>query len=138
MGDVDRLHDAGLRVTAARVAIMHVVREGDHLDVDTIYRAVHDRVGQVSLQAVYDGLHALHDAGILRKIEPMGSPARYETRVGDNHHHLVCRGCGTVADVDCATGVAPCLDPVDAAGFIVDEADVIYWGVCPDCQSRTA
>jgi Fur family ferric uptake transcriptional regulator len=116
---------------------MHVVRESDHPDVDTIYRAVRDRVGQVSLQAIYDGLHALHGVGILRKIEPMGSPARYEARVGDNHHHLVCRSCGTVVDVDCATGAAPCLDPVDAAGFIVDEADVIYWGICSDCHSQS-
>ncbi|MEV7966618.1 Fur family transcriptional regulator [Sphaerisporangium sp. NPDC088356] len=135
VGDVERLRDAGLRVTAARVAIMHTVREGDHLDVEAIHRGVRDRVGQVSLQAIYDGLHALHRAGLLHKIEPMGSPARYEARVGDNHHHLVCRRCGTVTDVDCATGEAPCLDPVDAAGFLVEEADVIYWGTCPDCRS---
>ncbi|GAA3792116.1 Fur family transcriptional regulator [Sphaerisporangium flaviroseum] len=135
MGDVDRLRGAGLRVTAARVAIMHTVREGDHLDVDSIYRSVRGRVGHVSLQAIYDGLHALNRAGLLRKIEPMGSPTRYEARVGDNHHHLVCRRCGIVTDVDCATGAAPCLDPVDAAGFIVEEADVIYWGICPGCHS---
>jgi Fur family ferric uptake transcriptional regulator len=133
--DVDRLRRAGLRVTAARVAIMHTVRDGDHPDVDTIYRGVRERVGQVSLQAVYDGLHALHGAGLVRKIEPMGSPARYEARVGDNHHHLVCRRCGAVIDVDCATGEAPCLDPVDTAGFVIEEADVIFWGICPDCHS---
>ncbi|MFC4529797.1 Fur family transcriptional regulator [Sphaerisporangium dianthi] len=133
VGDVERLHGAGLRVTAARIAILHTVRDGDHLDVDAIYRGVRERVGHVSLQAIYDGLHALRRAGLLHKIEPMGSPARYEARVGDNHHHLVCRTCGRVTDVDCATGEAPCLDPVDAAGFHVDEADVIYWGTCPGC-----
>ena len=133
VGDVDRLRGAGLRVTAARVAIMHAVREGAHPDVDTIYRGVRERVGQVSLQAVYDGLHALDGAGLVRRIEPMGSPARYEARVGDNHHHLVCRRCGTVTDVDCAIGEAPCLEPADAAGFVVEEADVTYWGICPAC-----
>ncbi|WP_433513389.1 Fur family transcriptional regulator [Nonomuraea sp. CA-143628] len=134
MGDNDLIRQAGLRVTAARLAIMRTVREGDHLDVEAVHRGVLDRVGQVSLQAVYDSLHALHQAGLLRKIEPMGSPARYEARVGDNHHHLVCRRCGVMTDVDCATGFAPCLVPVDAAGFVVDEADVTYWGVCPSCQ----
>ncbi|MFI7152781.1 Fur family transcriptional regulator [Nonomuraea sp. NPDC050022] len=134
MGDNDLIRQAGLRVTAARVGIMRTVREGDHLDVEAVHRSVLDRVGQVSLQAVYDSLHALHQAGLLRKIEPMGSPARYEARVGDNHHHLVCRRCGAMTDVDCATGLAPCLVPVDAAGFVVDEADVTYWGVYPSCQ----
>jgi Fur family ferric uptake transcriptional regulator len=135
MGDAERLRQAGLRVTAARVAIMRTVQDGDHLDVDAVHRSVRERVGQVSLQAVYDGLHALHAAGLVRKIEPMGSPARYEGRVGDDHHHLVCRGCGRVTDVDCATGAAPCLDPADAAGYLVEVADVIYWGVCPGCRS---
>ncbi|MEV0997421.1 Fur family transcriptional regulator [Nonomuraea sp. NPDC050202] len=134
MGDDDLIRQAGLRVTAARLAIMQTVRAGDHLDVDDVHRGVRDRVGQVSLQAVYDSLHALHGAGLVRKIEPMGSPARYEARVGDNHHHLVCRACGTVTDVDCAVGRPPCLDPVDTAGFVVDEADVTFWGVCPSCQ----
>lgn len=134
MEDDDLLRRAGLRVTAARLAIMQTVREGDHLDVEAVYRGVRERVGQVSLQAVYDSLHALHGAGLLRKVEPMGSPARYEARVGDNHHHLVCRRCGTVTDVDCVAGAAPCLDPVDAAGYVVDEADVTFWGVCPNCQ----
>lgn len=94
------------------------------------------RVGQVSLQAVYDSLNALHQAGLLRRIEPAGSPARYETRVGDNHHHLVCRECGEVTDVDCAVGKAPCLDPVRDAGYLIDEADVIYWGWCPKCRPK--
>lgn len=137
MGDDDRLRDAGLRVTAARLAIMQVVREGDHLDVDAIHRRVRDRVGHVSLQAVYDALAALHRAGLVRKIEPMGSPARYEARVGDNHHHLVCRYCKGVTDIDCVTGQAPCLTPQDTAGYVVDEADVTFWGICPDCLARS-
>jgi Fe2+ or Zn2+ uptake regulation protein len=132
--DASRLREAGLRVTAARLAILQTVREGDHLDVDAIHRGVRDRVGQVSLQAVYDSLNALHRGGLLRRIEPAGSPTRYETRVGDNHHHLVCRQCGKVTDVDCAVGHAPCLDPVCDAGYVVDEADVTYWGVCPGCH----
>jgi Fe2+ or Zn2+ uptake regulation protein len=134
MGDDDLLRKVGLRVTAARLAIMQTVRDGDHLDVDGVHRGVRRRVGQVSLQAVYDSLHALHRAGLVRKIEPMGSPARYEARVGDNHHHLVCRRCGTVTDVDCTVGVAPCLEPADDAGYVVDEADITFWGVCPSCQ----
>ncbi|MDP9847338.1 Fur family transcriptional regulator [Streptosporangium lutulentum] len=138
MEEEDRLRRAGLRVTAARLAIMQTVQEGDHLDVDAVHRGVRDRVGQVSLQAVYDSLHALHRGGLLRRIEPAGSPARYEARVGDNHHHLVCRGCGKVTDVDCAVGHAPCLDPVSDAGYLVDEADVIFWGMCPDCRSQDA
>ncbi|PZG46873.1 transcriptional repressor [Spongiactinospora gelatinilytica] len=136
MGDADRLRDAGLRVTAARLAIMQTVRDGDHLDVDAIHQRVHERVGRVSLQAVYDSLAALHSAGLVRKIEPMGSPARYEGRVGDNHHHLVCRRCGAMTDVDCVAGQAPCLDPVDAAGYLVDEADITFWGVCPRCRGN--
>ncbi|MGI5284810.1 Fur family transcriptional regulator [Nonomuraea polychroma] len=134
MGDDDLLRQAGLRVTAARLAIMQTVRDADHPDVDDVYHGVRERVGQVSLQAVYDSLHALNEAGLVRKIEPMGSPARYESRVGDNHHHVVCRECGTVADVDCVVGVAPCLEPADTGGYIVDEAEVTFWGVCPNCQ----
>ncbi|WP_067170947.1 Fur family transcriptional regulator [Microtetraspora niveoalba] len=135
MGDADRLREVGLRVTAARLAIMQTVRDGDHLDVDAIHRGVLDRVGQVSLQAVYDSLNALQRGGLLRRVEPAGSPTRYEARVGDNHHHLVCRECGKVTDVDCAVGEAPCLDPVSTSGYLVDEADVTYWGICPDCRS---
>ncbi|MFC0865231.1 Fur family transcriptional regulator [Sphaerimonospora cavernae] len=134
MQDTDRLRQAGLRVTAARLAILQTVREGDHLDVDAIHRGVCRRVGQVSLQAVYDSLSALQRGGLLRRIEPAGSPTRYETRVGDNHHHLVCRQCARVTDVDCAVGHAPCLEPAHDAGYLIDEADVIYWGLCPDCQ----
>ena len=135
MEDANRLREAGLRVTAARLAILRAVREGDHLDVDSVHRSGREKVGQVSLQAVYDALHALHRAGLVRKIEPMGSPARYEARVGDNHHPLVCRMCGAVADVDCVTGAAPCLDPANDAGYLVEQADVTYWGICPNCRS---
>ncbi|MFC6884195.1 MULTISPECIES: Fur family transcriptional regulator [Actinomadura] len=128
------LRDAGLRVTAARVAILETVRAGDHLGVEAIAGGVRERVGHVSLQAVYEALHALTAAGLVRRIEPAGSPARFEGRVGDNHHHLVCRRCGAVRDVDCAVGRPPCLDPVDDAGYLVDEADVTFWGLCPDCR----
>ena len=107
------LRGAGLRVTAARVALLEAVREGDHLGVEAIAAGVRDRVGHVSLQAVYDALHALTAAGLIRRIEPAGSPARFERRVGDNHHHIVCRSCGVVADVDCAVGEAPCLSASD-------------------------
>jgi Fur family transcriptional regulator, stress-responsive regulator len=131
----EALRSAGLRVTAARVAILETVRDGDHLGAEAIADGVRDRVGHVSTQAVYEALHALSGAGLLRRIEPAGSPARYEGRIGDNHHHLVCRECGTVTDVDCATGQAPCLEPLDNAGFLVDEAEVIYWGRCPRCQA---
>ena len=128
------LRGAGLRVTAARVALLETVREGDHLGVEAITAGVRDRVGHVSLQAVYEALHALTAAGLVRRIEPAGSPARFERRVGDNHHHLVCRSCGAVADVDCAVGEAPCLTASDDHGFSVDEAEVVYWGLCPRCS----
>lgn len=137
MDDAGRLRQAGLRVTAARLAILQTVGGGGHLDVEAIHRGVCERVGQVSLQAVYDSLNALQRGGLLRRIEPAGSPTRYETRVGDNHHHLVCRNCGKVADVDCAVGHAPCLEPASDAGYLVDEADVIYWGLCPGCRAET-
>ncbi|MEU7883790.1 Fur family transcriptional regulator [Microbispora bryophytorum] len=131
----EELRGAGLRVTAARVALLETVRSGDHLDVEAIAAGVRDRVGHVSLQAVYEALHALTAAGLVRRIEPAGSPARFEGRVGDNHHHVVCRSCGVVADVDCAVGEAPCLSASDTHGFMIDEADVIYWGVCPSCST---
>jgi Fur family transcriptional regulator, stress-responsive regulator len=131
----EELRGAGLRVTAARVALLETVREGDHLGVEAIASGVRARVGYVSLQAVYDALHALTAAGLVRSIEPAGSPARFEGRIGDNHHHVVCRSCGVVADVDCATGEAPCLTASDAHGFSIDEAQVIYWGVCPACST---
>jgi Fur family ferric uptake transcriptional regulator len=131
----EELRGAGLRVTAARVALLETVRHGDHLDVEAVASGVRDRVGHISLQAVYDALHALTSAGLIRRIEPAGSPARFEGRVGDNHHHLKCRSCGVVADVDCAVGEAPCLTAADDQGFSIDEAEVIYWGLCPSCTA---
>ena len=129
------LRGAGLRVTAARVALLETVRGGDHLGVEAIASGVRARIGHISLQAVYEALHALTAAGLVRRIEPAGSPARFEGRVADNHHHVVCRSCGAVADVDCAVGEAPCLTASDDHGFSVDEAQVIYWGLCPDCST---
>jgi Fe2+ or Zn2+ uptake regulation protein len=129
------LRGAGLRVTAARVALLDAVRSGDHLDAEAIAAGVRARVGHVSVQAVYDALHALTAAGLVRRIEPAGSPARFEGRVMDNHHHIVCRSCGVLADVDCATGEAPCLTASDDHGFSIDEAEVVYWGLCPGCST---
>ena len=131
----DELRGAGLRVTAARVALLETVRDGDHLGVEAIASEVRDRIGHVSLQAVYEALYALTAAVLLRRIEPADSPVRFERRVGDNHHHVVCRSCGVVADVDCAVGEAPCLTASDDHGFSIDEAEVIYWGVCPGCST---
>lgn len=131
------LRGAGLRVTAARVALLETVRQGDHLDVESIASGVRDRVGHVSLQAVYEALHALTAVGLVRRIEPAGSPARFEGRVGDNHHHLVCRSCGAVVDVDCVIGEPPCMTPSDAHGFAIDEAEVVFWGRCPDCSTSS-
>jgi Fur family transcriptional regulator, stress-responsive regulator len=136
--DVALLRDAGLRVTAPRLAVLSSVRELDHPDVDDVVRAARGRLGAVSTQAVYDVLRVFEEAGLVRRIEPAGSPVRYETRVGYNHHHLVCRRCGVVADVDCVVGHAPCLEPAGDAGFVVDEADVTFWGICPRCQGATA
>ncbi|MFI6930781.1 Fur family transcriptional regulator [Streptomyces sp. NPDC050287] len=131
----DELRGAGLRVTAARVALLETVRGGDHLGVEAIASGVRDRVGHISLQAVYEALHALTAAGLIRRIEPAGSPARFEGRVGDNHHHVVCRSCGVVADVDCEVGEAPCLSASVDHGFTIDEAEVTYWGLCPSCST---
>jgi len=129
------LRGAGLRVTAARVALLEIVRDGDHLGIEAIAAGVRDRIGHISLQAVYDALYALTAAGLIRRIEPAGRPPRFEGRIGDNHHHIVCRSCGVVADVDCAVGEAPCLTASDDRGFSIDEAEVIYWGLCPDCST---
>ena len=130
----EQLRDHGLRATTTRVAVLRAVSElSGHPDTDTIAGRVRETLGTISTQAVYDGLHAMTRVGLLRRIEPAGSPARYETRVGDNHHHLVCRSCGETVDVDCAVGAAPCLDLTDDHGFVIDEADVTYWGTCPDC-----
>ncbi|TDD17067.1 Fur family transcriptional regulator [Nonomuraea diastatica] len=131
----EELRGAGLRVTAARVALLETVRNGDHLGVEAIASGVRERVGHISLQAVYEALHALTAAGLVRRIEPAGSAALFEGRVGDNHHHVVCRSCGAVADVDCAVGHAPCLVASDDHGFTIDEAEVIYWGLCPGCST---
>ena len=131
------LRRAGLRVTAVRVALLETVRTGDHLHVEGVAAGVRDRVGHVSLQAVYEALHALTAAGLIRRIEPAGGLPRFEGRVGDNHHHIVCRSCGVVADVDCAVGEAPCLAPSDDLGFTLSEAEVIYWGLCADCSARS-
>ncbi|KUN09719.1 Fur family transcriptional regulator [Streptomyces yokosukanensis] len=131
----EELRGVGLRVTAARVALLETVRAGDHLGVEAIASGVRHRVGHISLQAVYEALHALTAAGLVRRIEPAGHPARYEGRVGDNHHHIVCRSCGAVADVDCAVGDAPCLTASDDRGFAIEEAEVVYWGVCPECST---
>jgi Fur family ferric uptake transcriptional regulator len=133
------LRDRGLKVTASRLAVLRAVEEiGGHPDAASIAGHARERLGSVSTQAIYDGLHALEAAGLLRRIAPAGSPARYETRVGDNHHHLVCRSCGAAEDVDCAHGEAPCLQPDDDHGFAVDEAEVIFWGLCADCRARGA
>jgi Fur family transcriptional regulator, stress-responsive regulator len=131
------LRGAGLRVTAVRVALLETVRRGDHLDVEAVAAGVRDRVGHVSLQAVYEALHALTAARLVRRLEPAGSPARYEGRVGDNHHHVACRSCGVVADVDCAVGEAPCLTASDDHGYSIDEAEVIYWGLCAECSTAS-
>ena len=130
----EELRGAGLRVTAARAALLETVRDGDHLGAEALAAAVRDRVGHISVQAVYEALHALTAAGLIRRIEPAGSAARFEGRVGDNHHHVVCRSCGAVADVDCAVGEAPCLTASDDSGFSIDEAEVVYWGLCPACS----
>lgn len=135
--DARALRDVGLRVTGPRLAVLGALREHPHATVDVIAAAARARSGSVSTQTVYDALRALAAAGLARRIEPAGSPARFEARVGDNHHHLVCRVCGAVADVDCAVGHTPCLIPGDAAGFVVDEADVTFWGLCPACQTTT-
>ena len=129
------LRAASLRVTAPRLAVLTAVHQHPHTDTDTILSRVRATLGTVSQQAVYDVLRALTSAGLLRRIQPMGTVARYETRVGDNHHHLVCRSCGVIVDVECAVGDAPCLPPFDDRGFVVDEAEVIYWGRCPDCTT---
>ncbi|MCZ1075185.1 MULTISPECIES: Fur family transcriptional regulator [Rhodococcus] len=129
-----QLRAAGLRVTAPRVAVLGAVAAHPHSDADEIAVAVRSELGSVSTQAVYDVLKACVGAGLLRRIEPAGSPARYETRIGDNHHHLVCRNCGAVTDTDCVVGAVPCLVPSDDHGFAVDEAEVTFWGLCPDCR----
>ncbi len=133
----ERLREQGLRATRPRLAVLDVLAGGGHQDVEAITAAVRTRLGSVSTQAIYDVLGALSRAGLARRIEPAGGPARYEARTGDNHHHVVCRGCGAIDDVDCAVRSAPCLDPTGTHGFTVDEAEVTFWGLCPTCQAVT-
>lgn len=129
------LRTVGLRVTSPRRAVLAWVSEHPHSTADTIGAVVRQQLGAVSVQAVYDVLNACTDAGLLRRIEPAGHPARFERRVGDNHHHVVCRQCGRTDDVDCVVGIQPCLEPIDGHGFAVDEAEVVFWGLCPTCSA---
>jgi Fe2+ or Zn2+ uptake regulation protein len=136
-------HDAllrrhGIQVTAQRLAVLRAVTDRPHSTADDIDKVVRADIGAISRQAVYDALGALTDKGLLRRIQPAGSPARYEGRVGDNHHHLICRACSRMVDVDCAIGDTPCLTAADDSGYEIDEAEVIYWGRCPDCLAATS
>jgi Fur family ferric uptake transcriptional regulator len=131
-----QLRAVSLRVTRPRLAVLAALRDHAHVDSDTVLALIRVELPGVSHQAVYNVLHALTKAGLVRRIEPAGTTARYETRVGDNHHHVVCRSCGAIADVDCAVGHAPCLTAADDQGFEIDEAEVVYWGTCPDCAVR--
>lgn len=133
----ETLRSHGLQVTAQRLAVMRAVSAHPHVTADAVVDEVRADLGTISRQAVYDALTALVDKGLVRRIQPIGSPARYEDRVGDNHHHLVCRACGMVVDVDCAVGFAPCLTAANSMGFEIDEAEVAYWGRCPDCRNTT-
>lgn len=132
------LRDAALRVTRPRVAVLTAVHDHPHADTDSIINAARAGLGDLSHQAVYDVLRALTAAGLVRRIEPAGSVARYEARVGDNHHHIVCRSCGAIADVDCVVGYAPCLTAADDAGYEIGEAEVTFWGTCPECATSSA
>ena len=132
---VAQLRDVGLRVTRPRLAVIEALGRHPHADVDSIADAARSELGTVSTQAIYDVLKAFAGVGLVRRIEPAGSPARFELRVGDNHHHVVCRSCGAIADVDCAHGSAPCLTASNDHGFSIDEAEVIYWGRCPACAT---
>jgi Fur family ferric uptake transcriptional regulator len=130
------LRQHGLHVTAQRLAVLRAVSAQPHISADGVAEAANAEIGTISRQAVYDALGVLVEYGLLRRIQPMGSPARYETRVGDNHHHLICRDCGRVVDVDCAVGSAPCLTPAEDGDYQIDEAEVVYWGRCPECRQR--
>jgi Fur family transcriptional regulator, stress-responsive regulator len=131
------LRQHGLQITAQRLAVLRAVAERPHSSADDIDSLVRAEIGAISRQAVYDALGTLTEKGVLRRIQPAGSSARYETRVGDNHHHIVCRACGRMGDVDCAVGHAPCLTAADDLGYAIDEAEVIYWGSCPECVAAT-
>lgn len=130
------LRQHGVQVTAQRLAVLAAVSERPHSTADDVTRAVREEIGAISRQAVYNFLGLLADKGLLRRIQPAGSPARFEDRVGDNHHHLVCRDCGEMVDVDCAVGETPCLTAAEDAGYEIDEAEVVYWGRCPDCLAQ--
>ncbi|RSM91792.1 transcriptional repressor [Kibdelosporangium aridum] len=130
-----QLRSVSLRVTRPRLAVLAALRDNPHVDTETVIALVRADHPKVSHQAIYDVLRALTDAGLVRRIQPAGAIARYESRVGDNHHHVVCRGCGAIADVDCVVGNAPCLTPSNGHGYVVDEAEVVYWGICPDCAA---
>lgn len=132
------LRGVGLRVTAPRLAVLAVVGSRPHISAEDVATLVRERLGAVSTQTVYDALRVCTDVGLMRRIEPAGSPARYERRTGDNHHHLVCRTCGRIEDVECAVGHAPCLAADDDRGFQIDEAEVNYWGTCPECRAAQA
>ena len=132
----DLLRQHGYRITGQRLAVLRAVSREPHVTADAVAKTVRAEIGAISLQAVYDVLGVLVDAGLVRRIQPAGSPARFEARVSDNHHHVICRGCGRTTDVDCAVGSAPCLTAVDDRGYEIDEAEVIYWGRCPECQSQ--
>ena len=134
-GPAEMLRERGVQVTAQRLAVLRAVSDAPHCTADVVAATARAHLGAISRQAVYDALGLLVDKGIIRRIEPAGHPARYEDRVGDNHHHLVCRTCGDLVDVDCAVGETPCLVPVDDGDFVVDEAEVTYWGTCPGCQA---
>jgi Fur family transcriptional regulator, stress-responsive regulator len=133
----DALRERGLRVTAQRVAVLRAVSEEPHVTAHSVAVQVRARIGAISVQAVYDALGALVDADLIRRIQPSGSPARFEARVGDHHHHVICRVCGSTADVDCAVGTSPCLTAANDLGYEIDEAEVIYWGRCPACAAAT-
>jgi len=128
------LRERGYRVTGQRLAVLRAVTGEPHVTADAVAATVRAELGAISLQAVYDVLEVLENVGLIRRIQPAGSPARFEARVSDNHHHVICRVCGRTADVDCAVGSAPCLTAADDLGFVIDEAEVIYWGRCPECQ----
>ena len=132
----DLLRQHGIQITAQRLAVLRAVAGQPHVTADGVAEAVRGEIGAISRQSVYDALGLLAEKGLLRRIQPVGSPARFETRVGDNHHHLICRICGRVVDVDCAVGSAPCLTAADEQGFEIDEAEVAYWGRCPECAAQ--
>jgi len=133
---IEVLRENGLRVTAIRMAVLESLTDHAHLPAEEVLELVRSRLGTASMQSVYDTLHTLTDAGIVNEIEPAGHPARYELRVGDNHHHMICRICGRIEDVDCSVGISPCLAPTQQYGFVLEVAEVTYWGVCPLCAAQ--